>query len=144
FLVDVNKAPQSAYAIFGSQKLHQDSDILRAQSLIERHPERTPSVARLAYDVGMSQRSFARRFRQSTGNSPLEDIQRVKVEAAKRGLEDGERISSVASVVGYGDSAAFRRLFARSTGLTPFEYRARYGPAAPPSTVKFGRKQEKR
>jgi transcriptional regulator GlxA family with amidase domain len=139
FLVDVNKAPQSAYAMFSSQKLHEDRDILRAQEIIERHPERTPLVERLAQDVAMSPRTFARRFRQSTGNSPREYIQRVKVEAAKRTLESGERISSVAKVAGYGDVAAFRRLFARWTGLTPAEYRARYGPGAPPSTIRAKR-----
>src|SRR5262249_18915366 len=40
FLIDVNKAPQSAYAMFSPQKLHEDREVLRAQSLIERHPER--------------------------------------------------------------------------------------------------------
>jgi transcriptional regulator GlxA family with amidase domain len=135
FPVDVNKAPQSAYAMFSSQKLHEDQDILRAQSMIERHPERTPHVDRLAREVAMSPRTFARRFRRSTGNSPREYIQRVKVEAAKRALESGQRVGSVASVVGYGDAAAFRRLFARLTGLTPADYRARYGPSAPPATI---------
>lgn len=135
FLIDVNKAPQSAYAMFSSQKLHDDRDVLRAQSLIERHPEHAPRVDRLAREVGMSVRSLARRFRRSTGNSPGEYIQRVKVEAAKRALESGERVSAVAGVVGYADAAAFRRLFARLTGLTPADYRARYGPSAPPVTV---------
>jgi transcriptional regulator GlxA family with amidase domain len=138
FLVDVNKAPQSAYAMFSSQKLHDDSGVLRAQAMIERHPERTLSIAELARGVAMSERTFARRFRQATGNSPLEYVQRVKIEAAKRALEAGELVSSVAGLVGYGDAAAFRRLFARITGLTPAEYRARYGPKCLPSTVVFG------
>jgi transcriptional regulator GlxA family with amidase domain len=135
FLIDVNKAPQSAYAMFSSQKLHEDQDILRAQSMIERQPERTPPVDRLARDVAMSPRTFARRFRHSTGNSPREYIQRVKVEAAKRALESGERVSAVAGLVGYTDAAAFRRLFARVTGLTPADYRARYGPSSAPVTI---------
>ena len=83
----------------------------------------------------MSVRTLARRFRRSTGNSPGEYIQRVKIEAAKRALETGERVSAVASVVGYADPAAFRRIFTRLTGLTPAEYRARYGPASPSVTV---------
>jgi transcriptional regulator GlxA family with amidase domain len=136
FLIDANKAPQSAYAMFSSQKLHADREILRAQSLIERHTERVPSIERLAREVGMSVRSLARRFRRSTGNSPGEYIQRVKVEAAKRALESGERVSAVAGLVGYADATAFRRLFRRITGLTPSEYRARYGPSAPPVTVR--------
>jgi transcriptional regulator GlxA family with amidase domain len=138
FLIDVNKAPQGAYAMFSSQKLHEDHEILRAQSLIERHPERAPRVDRLAREVGMSVRSLARCFRRSTGNSPGEYIQRVKVEAAKRALESGERASAVAGVVGYADAAPFRRLFARITGLTPADHRARYGPSSPPVTIYSG------
>ena len=136
FLIDVNKAPQSAYAMFSSQKLHDDRDILRAQSLIERHAARSTRIERIAREVGMSVRSFARRFRICTGNSPGEYIQRVKVEAAKRALESGARVSAVAEVAGYADAAAFRRLFARLTGLTPSEYRARYGPSSPPVTIR--------
>jgi transcriptional regulator GlxA family with amidase domain len=135
FLIDVNKAPQSAYAMFSSQKLHEDREILQAQSLIERHPERAPRIDLLAREVGMSPRSMARRFRRSTGNSPGEYIQRVKVEAAKRALESGARVSAVAGLVGYADAAAFRRLFARVTGLTPADYRARYGPSSAPVTI---------
>jgi transcriptional regulator GlxA family with amidase domain len=135
FLIDVNKAPQSAYAVFSSQKLHGDREVLLAQSLIERHPERAPAVDRLAREVGMSVRTLARRFRRSTGNSPGEYIQRVKIEAAKRALESGERVAAVAGVVGYADPAAFRRTFARLTGLTPADYRARYGPASLPVTA---------
>jgi transcriptional regulator GlxA family with amidase domain len=135
FLVDVNKAPQSAYAMFSSQKTHDDSDILRAQEMIENRPSHTPAVERIARAVAMSPRTFARRFRKATGNSPLEYVQRVKVEAAKRALEAGQRISGVASSVGYSDAASFRRLFARITGLSPADYRARYGPAYAPSTI---------
>jgi transcriptional regulator GlxA family with amidase domain len=135
FLIDVNKAPQSAYAMFSSQKLHEDREILQAQSLIERNPERAPRIDHLAREVGMSVRSMTRRFRRSTGNSPGEYIQRVKIEAAKRALESGERVSAVAGVAGYADAAAFRRLFARLTGLTPADYRARYGPGSPPVTI---------
>jgi transcriptional regulator GlxA family with amidase domain len=135
FLIDVNKAPQSAYAIFSSQKLHEDRGVLRAQSLIEAHPERVPRVEAIAREVGMSVRSLTRRFRSSTGNSPGEYIQRVKVEAAKRALESGNRVSDVAGGVGYTDVAAFRRLFARVTGLTPADYRNRYGPSSPPVMV---------
>jgi transcriptional regulator GlxA family with amidase domain len=144
FLVDVNKAPQSAYAMFSSQKLHEDGAILRAQALIEKSPERTPLVGRLAREVAMSPRTFARRFHESTGNTPRQYIQRVKVEAAKRALETGERIGSVAGVVGYSDAAAFRRLFARITGLTPADYRARYGPGSPPVSIVAGRRAPRR
>ena len=140
FLVDINKAPQSAYAMFSSQKTHDDPDILRAQELIEHRLKRPPGVEQIARAVAMSPRTFARRFRRATGNSPLEYTQRVKIEAAKRALEAGQRVSVAATSVGYSDAASFRRLFARVTGLSPADYRARYGPAYAPSTVAFGRR----
>lgn len=141
FLIDINKAPQSAYAMFSTQKTHDDPDILRAQQLIEDRPARAPSVEALARAVAMSPRTFARRFRQATGNSPLEYTQRVRIEAAKRSLESGQRIAAVANSVGYTDTASFRRLFARLTGLSPADYRARYGPSYAPSTIAFSRRR---
>ena len=144
FLIDVNKAPQSAYAMFSTQKTHDDRDILRAQQMIEDRPARAPSVEALARAVAMSPRTFARRFRGATGNSPLEYTQRVRIEAAKRALESGQRIAAVAGSVGYTDLASFRRVFTRLTGLAPADYRARYGPSYAPSTVALARTRKRR
>jgi transcriptional regulator GlxA family with amidase domain len=131
FLIDVNKSPQTAYAILHSQRTHADAEILRAQSLIEETPARPYSVDELARAVGMSRRTFVRRFTRAAGSSPRDYLQRVKVEAAKRALESsGRAIGSIASEVGYGDPVAFRKIFARLTGLTPADYRRRYGTAA--------------
>jgi transcriptional regulator GlxA family with amidase domain len=136
FLVDPNKAPQGAYAMFSTQKAHGDDGILRAQELIEAEVARVPAVDALARRVAMSPRTFVRRFHVATGNTPREYIQRVRVEAAKRLLENGRQsVGEVASRVGYGDVTAFRKLFVRHTGLVPADYRARYGPHAAPSWV---------
>lgn len=136
FLIDLNKAPQGAYAAFSTQKSHTDEAIHRAQALIEEELARGPSVADLARAAAMSTRTFVRRFRQATGNAPREYIQRMRVEAARRELESSrDSISSIATRVGYGDVVAFRKLFVRMTGLTPADYRARYGPRTAPSWV---------
>src|SRR5262249_31804898 len=56
------------------------------------------------------------------------------IEAAKRALESGpEAVGEVARRVGYGDVVAVRRLFVRTTGLTPVGYRARYGARSAPA-----------
>ena len=78
FLVDVNKSPQSAYAMFGTQKSHGDEEILRAQDIIEKEIARCPSVEALAHRVAMSRRSFVRRFKGATGNAPRDYLQRVR------------------------------------------------------------------
>jgi transcriptional regulator GlxA family with amidase domain len=136
FLVDLNKSPQSAYAMFSTQKTHGDEQILRAQDLIEQELRSCPSVEQLARRTAMSRRTFIRRFKHATGNSPLDYILRVRVEAAKRALESSSQsISEVANAVGYTDVVAFRKVFVRLTGLTPVDYRARYGPASTPSFV---------
>jgi len=137
FLVDVNKSPQSAYAMFATQKTHGDEAILRAQDLLERDLASCPSVPELARRVAMSPRNFVRRFQQATGNSPRDYIQRLRIEAAKRVLEGSPRqLGAVAGAVGYRDLVAFRRLFQRWTGLSPSDYRGRYGPRTAPATVR--------
>ena len=139
FLIDVNKAPQRAYAIFSTQKAHADPDILRTQHLIEHQVGLGLSVDELSQKAGMSRRNFVRRFVRATGNSPREYVQRVRMEAAKRALEDGEAsVAGVARAVGYQDPVAFRKVFARLTGLTPVDYRARYGPGSPPTVIRAG------
>jgi transcriptional regulator GlxA family with amidase domain len=140
FLVDPNKSPQGAYAMFSTQKTHGDDPILRAQAIVEGDVALAPPVEELARRVALSQRTFVRRFRSATGNTPRDYIQRVRVEAAKRALERGANsVAEVAARVGYGDVAAFRKLFVRSTGLTPAEYRSRYGPKAAPAWFAKGR-----
>ncbi len=137
FLIDVNKAPQSAYAVLAGRRDHGDEAILRAQDLIERAPGQDRAVPELARLVGMSERNFVRRFKEATGDSPLGYIQRVRVEAAKRHLERSTApLSTVAAALGYGDPVALRKLFTRMTGMTPGEYHARYGPRSAPGFVR--------
>ena len=86
------------------------------------------SLGDVARAVALSPRSFVRRFKEATGNTPSEYLQRIRVEAAKRMLESST--SSVAEVVqnvGYEDAASFRRIFSRHVGLPPAAYRRRYG-----------------
>lgn len=75
----------------------------------------------------MSSRSFLRRFKKATANTPLEYIQRVKIEAAKKSLEaTAQNINEVMYGVGYLDEKAFRNTFRKYTGLSPLEYRSKY------------------
>lgn len=140
FLIDANKAPQSAYAMFSSQRQHDDEAIKRVQESIESAPGEA-HVEGLAKSAAMSVRTFARRFSRATGNNAREYIQRVRIEAAKRALEQSrEPVAAIASRVGYADAVAFRKVFARITGLTPSDYRDRYGLRSTPSFVSERRK----
>lgn len=78
----------------------------------------------------MSRRNFVRRFKRATHNTPLEYLQRVKVEAAKKALEAGtHNVSTLMYEVGYNDARTFRTVFKRYTGLTPQSYREKYSRA---------------
>ena len=81
----------------------------------------------MADHVAVSRRSFERRFKQATGNTVLEYLQRIKIEAAKRSFESSRKnINEVMFDVGYTDTKAFRNVFKKITGLTPIEYRNKY------------------
>jgi len=75
----------------------------------------------------MSKRNFIRRFKNATQNTPLEYLQRVKIEYAKKALEkNNENVSSLMYESGYNDLKTFRKVFKQVTGLTPQEYRKKY------------------
>ena len=73
---------------------------------------------------------FSRRFKKATQTAPMEYIQRVKMEAAKRSLESSRKnIHEVMYSVGYVDVKAFRTIFKKVAGLTPMEYKAKFSQA---------------
>jgi transcriptional regulator GlxA family with amidase domain len=77
--------------------------------------------------LAISRRNFDRRFIKATGNTPVEYLQRVKVELAKRTLEKGRKtIFEVMNDVGYSDDKAFREVFKKITGLSPLDYKSKY------------------
>jgi transcriptional regulator GlxA family with amidase domain len=127
FAIDIDRESQSAFAIFRGQKDHTDEAIKNAQDFIEANYAERITLDQLAKNAAVSRRSFERRFKQATGNTVVEYIQRVKIEAAKRSFEATRKnISEVIYDVGYTDSKAFRSVFKKITGLTPIEYRNKY------------------
>jgi len=84
-------------------------------------------VEELAKKSAISSRNFVRRFKKATQNTPLEYIQRVKMEAAKRSLESTQQnVNEVMYQVGYADQKAFRTVFKKYVGLSPVAYKAKY------------------
>jgi len=77
---------------------------------------------------GLPERSFKRRFQQATGLAPLQYVHTLRIEEAKQMLESGdEPVEHIAIEVGYEDAGFFSRLFQRSVGVTPAQYRRRFG-----------------
>lgn len=92
------------------------------------------SVATLAAQVGMSERSFVRHYRAHTGNTPARAIEQLRVEAARRLLGDSALpIKRIADRCGFGTEETLRRSFMRAVSVTPQAYRERFsaGGASP-------------
>jgi transcriptional regulator GlxA family with amidase domain len=85
------------------------------------------SVEAMAERAHMSARHFARAFRAESGITPARYVERVRLEAARRLLEDtGEPIAQVASSCGFGTAETMRRVFLRTLEVGPAEYRRRF------------------
>lgn len=127
FAIDIDRHSQAAFMMFEGQKGHEDVEIKKAQLFIEKNYPDKIKVDDLADKFAIGRRSFERRFKKATNNTVVEYMQRVKIEAAKRGFERGRKsINEVMFDVGYTDTKAFRTVFKKITGLTPVEYRNKY------------------
>lgn len=128
FLIQVHDSSQHSFSIFNLQRNHEDYDIGKVQDYIEKNYADLLTINGLAEKFNMSARTFIRKFTAITGNTPIEYIQRVRMEAAKRLLGKGKlTVEHVCMEVGYGDFGFFRNIFKRLTGLTPQEYKRKYG-----------------
>ncbi len=131
FQIDIERTSQSPFFIFQAQKSHGDELICQAQTYIEENLAAKISFKELASQLAISRRNFDRRFIKATGNTPVEYLQRVKVEVAKRSLEKGRKtIFEVMMDVGYADDKAFREVFKKIVGVSPLDYRAKYNKEA--------------
>jgi transcriptional regulator GlxA family with amidase domain len=126
-LVDLDRITQLPFTVFLSDKNHQDPEILNAQEWIENYYQQNISVDALANTVCMSKRNFNRRFRSATGESVVTYIQLIRVEAAKKLLEQGSSsFDNISVEIGYENVSFFRRVFKRTTGLSPTAYRKKF------------------
>ena len=125
--IEFDRVDQNQFVIFNGQKEHHDEEIKEAQGYIEKHYAEKISVELLAEKASTSSRNFVRRFKKATNNTPIEYIQRVRIEAAKKNLESTTmNVLQTMIAAGYNDDKTFRTLFKRYAGLTPLEYRNKY------------------
>lgn len=127
FQIELERNSQSAFAIFTGQKQHGDTMVQLAQTYIENNIDEKISMKYLSSKFAVGRRNFDRRFIKATGNTPVEYIQRVKIESAKKALESSRKtINEVMYEVGYSDVKAFREVFRKITGLSPQQYKNKY------------------
>jgi transcriptional regulator GlxA family with amidase domain len=124
FLLGGHEDGQLPFAAMTRSTQVDDAVIAQCQGWIQGHYASPDPVAAMAERSGLKPRTFGRRFRAATGYLPIEYVQALRIEEARRIIETGAfGLEDVGSQVGYQDPAFFRRLFKRTTGLSPAAYR---------------------
>jgi len=127
-MINVHQQPQTSFSIFQFQNNHADEAIAMVQKYMEKNYNKTITMTEMAGISSMSPRNLIRRFEQATSNTPLEYLQRFRIENAKKMLENkNDGIEQIAMKCGYEDMSFFRKVFKRHVGMTPREYKDKYG-----------------
>ncbi len=115
------------YIVFEARTDHGDSAVQMAQEWVARHFQVANPVEEMVRRLGLTERTFKRRFSAATGLKPIAYIQRLRVEEAKRRLErTTASVDEISWQVGYEEPTFFRRLFKRTAGMAPGTYRRRF------------------
>lgn len=127
-VIDTGQREQRYYKKFIPPLDHGNAAIVKAQHYIQHHYRQSLSIKALAEHCHVGERTFLRSFAAATGLKPTEYVQNVRIQQARELLETTTMpVEQVAFGVGYEDTNAFRKIFKRLTGLTPREFRARFG-----------------
>jgi transcriptional regulator GlxA family with amidase domain len=128
YLINWHDAGQQPFASLHGSQRSSDGLIAKCQAWVAEHYADPSPVGAMTKLSGLSERTFIRRFVKATGLSPLEYVHALRLEEAKQILETEElSVEAVAEQVGYEDTSFFGRLFRRKVGLTPAQYRLRFG-----------------
>ena len=118
---------QSPYISFSPGIDHGDALIVRLQRWLQENYMCENPVETMAVESGIARRSFGRRFRKATGFPPIEYIQNLRIAEARKRLErTSEPVEEISFKVGYENTAFFRKVFKRTTRLSPAEYRRKF------------------
>ncbi len=124
YLLKRHEDGQLPFTALVRRSLHADRVVKQTEQWLQTHFAEANVLAGALQHAGIPERSLKRRFRTATGTSMLERLQDIRVEAAKALLEQTpQAVDEISLAVGYEDTSFFRRLFRRSTGLTPSQYR---------------------
>lgn len=138
-LFDPAGREQRHYSGFAPRLNHGDGPVLRVQHWLQASGARGVTLAGMAERAGLETRTFERRFRKATGLRPTEYCQNLRVGRARELLQfSALSVAGIAWEVGYGDEAAFRKVFHRLVGLSPGAYRLRFRAGAERTAAQGG------
>lgn len=127
-LIDPYPDGPEPWTVFSPRVLREDGLVGRAQHWLQQRFSQQVRIADAAAQLRVSTRTLERRFLASLGMSPMDYLQRLRIEAAKHMLRRSNRkVERVAYLVGYSDTAFFKQLFRNATGLSPSAYRKSVG-----------------
>jgi transcriptional regulator GlxA family with amidase domain len=100
-------------------------------TFVLEHVDQALPVDRLAAGIGMSPRTLSRWCRQHLDESPAELVRRLRVDEARRLLEETPLpLKDITARTGFGDASTMWRAFTQRLGITPAAYRQRFAPAS--------------
>jgi len=127
FAIDMDRHNQSYFSSFQPTKHHNDDLVASAQHKIESRYHDVATIEEMIKDIPSSRRNIVRRFKQVIGITPIEYLQQTRIEAAKKLLEQtSQQMTEVIFNSGYNDPKAFRKVFRKTVGMTPTQYRDKY------------------
>lgn len=127
FAIDMDREQQACYGTFTPNRDHGDELVKGIEQYIhEMYPE-IHTIEEIVSEVPASRRNMVRRFKKATGVTPIVYLQKIRMEAAKKMLEQTNKsIMEVMLEVGYRDEKSFRKLFKKNAGTTPVAYREKF------------------
>lgn len=127
FSIDLDRNRQTYFGTFTPAEDHGDNLVKLAQEEIRKKFSTANTIEELITDVPASRRNLVRRFKLVTGITPIEYLQKTRIEAAKQMLEQSRySILEVMLESGYNDLKTFRTLFKKNVGMTPKMYREKF------------------
>jgi transcriptional regulator GlxA family with amidase domain len=127
-LVERRRGSQSPFLIPHSAPAGAGSDVERATQYLRQHSSKRLAMATVCRTLAISERTLTRRFKQSLGMTPLTYLQSQRIARARQLLESSTLpLERIVEQCGYEDVSSFRKLFARQVGMTPRDYRLRFG-----------------
>ncbi|HSS64572.1 MAG TPA: helix-turn-helix domain-containing protein [Gammaproteobacteria bacterium] len=131
YLLKWHAEGQLPYATLVRRAPHADSVVRRCEVWLGEHFRELDAISKVVALSGIPERTLKRRFKAATGSPLIEYLQNLRIEEAKRLLESSALpVDEISAEAGYADSSFLRRLFKKSTGLTPSQYRRMFKPLA--------------